>query len=175
VGGGGFHLKRSIYDTCHGDTSGERRCSFYSFTTSALDGGEWSASRPGKGLPVSIGHEAPETVWIYRPEKSSLSLPGIEPRSPGRPVHSQTLFLLSYSGFGGPVRYVFYLDSMFSQPRLWKLQPFGMYHCVVSLKLTDVSEARTETVVRAISKWGSKNLWNVGILHEIIRRNIPED
>jgi hypothetical protein len=44
----------------------------YSFTTSALDGGEWLASRPGcalapvKGPPVPTGQEAgwsPEPVW----------------------------------------------------------------------------------------------------------------
>jgi hypothetical protein len=40
---------------------GERRHSSYSFSTSALDGGEWSASgpgralTPGKGPPVPIG------------------------------------------------------------------------------------------------------------------------
>jgi hypothetical protein len=48
------------------------RYSSYSFTTSALDGGEWSASRPGRALPpekeppVTIGQEAgcaPEPVW----------------------------------------------------------------------------------------------------------------
>jgi hypothetical protein len=43
---------------------GERRYSSYSFSTSALDGGEWSASHPsralppGKGLPVPIVQEA---------------------------------------------------------------------------------------------------------------------
>jgi hypothetical protein len=46
--------------------------SSYSFSTSALDGGEWSASRPGralppgKGPPVPIVKEAgwaPEPVW----------------------------------------------------------------------------------------------------------------
>jgi hypothetical protein len=43
---------------------GERRYNFYSFTTSALDEGEWSASRPGralaqvKGPSVAIGQEA---------------------------------------------------------------------------------------------------------------------
>jgi hypothetical protein len=51
---------------------GERKNSSYSFTTSALDGGEWSASRPvhalppGKGPPVPIVQEvrwAPEPVW----------------------------------------------------------------------------------------------------------------
>jgi hypothetical protein len=30
---------------------GERRCSLYPFLTSALEGGEWSASRPGHALP----------------------------------------------------------------------------------------------------------------------------
>jgi hypothetical protein len=33
------------------EAQGERRYSSYSFTTSALDGGEWSASRPGLALP----------------------------------------------------------------------------------------------------------------------------
>jgi hypothetical protein len=54
---------------------GERRYSSYSFTTSALYGGEWSASRlgraPGKGPPVPIGQEAgwaPEPVWTQRLE-----------------------------------------------------------------------------------------------------------
>jgi hypothetical protein len=54
---------------------GERMYSSYSFSTSALDGGEWSASRPGsrftpgKGPPVHIVHEAewaPEPVWTQR-------------------------------------------------------------------------------------------------------------
>jgi hypothetical protein len=53
----------------------ERICSSYSFTTSALDGDEWLASRPGlalppgKGPPVPIGQEAgwaPEPVWTQR-------------------------------------------------------------------------------------------------------------
>jgi hypothetical protein len=63
---------------------GERRYSSYSFLTSALDGGEWSASRPGralppgKGQPVPNGQEAgwaPEPVWMQRlEEKSSASV-----------------------------------------------------------------------------------------------------
>jgi hypothetical protein len=57
---------------------GERRYSSYSFTTSALDGGEWSASRPdralppGKGPPVPTGEEAgwaPEPVWTQTIEE----------------------------------------------------------------------------------------------------------
>jgi hypothetical protein len=44
---------------------GERRYSSYSFLTSALDGGEWSASRtlpPGKEPPVPITHWI--GVWV---------------------------------------------------------------------------------------------------------------
>jgi hypothetical protein len=59
--------------------------SSYSFSTSALDGGEWSASRPGralppgKGPPVPIGQEAgwaPEPVWIQRLEEKSFAPTG---------------------------------------------------------------------------------------------------
>jgi hypothetical protein len=83
------------------ETQGERMYSSYSFTTSAADGGEWSASHPGralapgKGRPVPIvqvAGSAPEPVWTQRLEKKILlPLPGIEPRSPGRPVRSQTM------------------------------------------------------------------------------------
>jgi hypothetical protein len=54
---------------------GERRYSSYSFSTSALDGGEWSASRPGRALPRGKGPPvptvqeagwAPEPVWTQR-------------------------------------------------------------------------------------------------------------
>jgi hypothetical protein len=39
---------------------GVRRYSSYSFLTSALDGGEWSASRPGRALPP--GKEPPVPI-----------------------------------------------------------------------------------------------------------------
>jgi hypothetical protein len=64
---------------------GERRYSSYSVTSSALDGGEWSASRPGrtlppgKGPPVPIGEEAgwaPEPVWAQRIEEKSFAPAG---------------------------------------------------------------------------------------------------
>jgi hypothetical protein len=63
----------------------------YSFTTLALDGGEWSASRPsralplGKGSPVPIVQEAgwaPEPVWTQRLEEKSLA-----------PIGDQTLII----------------------------------------------------------------------------------
>jgi hypothetical protein len=40
---------------------GERRYSSYLFTTSALDGGEWSASRPGSAF--TPGERTPGTHW----------------------------------------------------------------------------------------------------------------
>jgi hypothetical protein len=67
------------------EAQGERRYSSYSFTTSALDGGEWSASRlgrallPGKGPPVPIVQEAgcaPEPVWTQRLKEKSFSSAG---------------------------------------------------------------------------------------------------
>jgi hypothetical protein len=63
--------------------------------------GEWSASRPGlalapgKGPPVPIVQEAgwaSEPVWTQRLGENPLPLPGIEPRYPGRPARSQTLY-----------------------------------------------------------------------------------
>jgi hypothetical protein len=57
---------------------GERKYSFYSFLTSALDGVEWLASRPGralppgKGPPVPTAQEAgwaPEPVWTQSLEE----------------------------------------------------------------------------------------------------------
>jgi hypothetical protein len=62
---------------------GGERYSFYSFLTSALDGGEWSGSRlgcalaPRKGHPVPIGQEAgwaPEPVWTQTLEEKSFLL-----------------------------------------------------------------------------------------------------
>jgi hypothetical protein len=44
---------------------------------------------------IPIGQEAgwdPVPVWTQRLEEKSLPLPGTEPRSPGRPVRSQTLY-----------------------------------------------------------------------------------
>jgi hypothetical protein len=65
---------------------GDRRYSSYSFLTSALEGGEWSASRPGRPLPprkdppvptVQEAGWAPEPVWAQRlGEKSSASVTG---------------------------------------------------------------------------------------------------
>jgi hypothetical protein len=61
---------------------GDRRYSSYSFLTSALEGGEWSASYPGRALPpgkeppVPTVQEvgwAPEPVWTQRLEEKSFA------------------------------------------------------------------------------------------------------
>jgi hypothetical protein len=44
--------KRKSVQLRHAGTKGERRYSSYSFSTSALDMGEWSAPRPGWDLPL---------------------------------------------------------------------------------------------------------------------------
>jgi len=46
----------------HAGDKGERKYSSYSFLTLALDGGEWSASRPSHTLP--LGKDPPGTHWI---------------------------------------------------------------------------------------------------------------
>jgi hypothetical protein len=79
--------------------AGERVYSSYLFTSSVLDGGEWSASRPGRALPprkgpprVLIVQEAgwdSELVWTQWLEEKFVASAGIEPGSPGRPVRSQ--------------------------------------------------------------------------------------
>jgi hypothetical protein len=63
---------------------GDRRYSSYSFLSSTIEGGEWSASRPGRALPpgkeppvptVQEAGWAPEPVWMQRlEEKSSASV-----------------------------------------------------------------------------------------------------
>jgi hypothetical protein len=66
----------------HAGAKRERKYNSYSFSTSALDGGQWSASRPGrvlaprKGPPVSIVQEAgwaPEPVWTQRLGEKSFA------------------------------------------------------------------------------------------------------
>jgi hypothetical protein len=68
--------------TRHEGPWGERRYSSYSLSTSALDGGEWSALRlgcalaPRKGTPVPIVQEtgwALEPVWTKRLEEKSFT------------------------------------------------------------------------------------------------------
>jgi hypothetical protein len=82
------HLKNVNF---HGGVWGERRYSSYSFSTSALDGGEWSASRPGRAFtpgertPVPIVQEsgwAKEPVWTQARGKILFSRRGSNPDHP---------------------------------------------------------------------------------------------
>jgi hypothetical protein len=102
-----YKVKVQCPATRHGGTWAERRHSSYSFLTSTLDGGEWSASRPGRNLPPGKGPPvpivqkagwAPEPVWTQRLEEKS-SVP-VGDRTPivDRPARSQTLYCLSYRG-----------------------------------------------------------------------------
>jgi hypothetical protein len=74
------------------------------FLTSALVGGEWSASRPGRFTP---GKEPPVPIWIGDwvgpstglddvEKRKFLTLLGLELRPLGRPVSSQSLYRLRY-------------------------------------------------------------------------------
>jgi hypothetical protein len=73
------------------------------FLTSALAGGEWSASRPGRFTPEET---APGTHWIGGwvdpraglddvEKRKFLTLPGLDLRPLGRPARSQSLYRLS--------------------------------------------------------------------------------
>jgi hypothetical protein len=81
---------------------GDRRYSSYSILTSALEEGEWSASRPGRALPPRKGPPvrtlqktgwAPEPVYASRLQKKTTACRVSNPR---RPVRSRSLYLLSY-------------------------------------------------------------------------------
>jgi hypothetical protein len=63
-------------------THGGTRSIASSILTSTLDGGEWSASRPGRFTPRK---EPPVGGWVgrragLRAVEKNLALPGIEPR-----------------------------------------------------------------------------------------------
>jgi hypothetical protein len=78
--------------------------------TSALVGGEWSASRLGHFPP---GERAPGTLWIvgWMGPRTSLedverriilTLLGLELRRLARPARSHSLYPLRYLGFSAP-------------------------------------------------------------------------
>jgi hypothetical protein len=78
------------------------RHSSYSFMTSALDGGEWSASRPGRAF--TPGERTPGTYctegWVgpragLDTEDRGKIVCACRGSNPGRPARSQTLYCLS--------------------------------------------------------------------------------
>jgi hypothetical protein len=87
----------------HTGTKGKRRYSFYPFSTSALDGGEWLASRPDRALAPGKGPRyplyrrlvwAPEPVWTQKATGKILYL--CRGSESGNQVCSQALYWLSY-------------------------------------------------------------------------------
>jgi hypothetical protein len=65
--------------TCHEGAWGEKMYSSYPFLTSALDGGEWSASRPNcgertSGTDCTGGWVDPGIVWTQTLEEKSFCL-----------------------------------------------------------------------------------------------------
>jgi hypothetical protein len=84
------------------EAQGERMYSSYSFTTSALDGVVSVTPRPRyiprERIPnthCTVGWVGPK-AGLDTEVKILSPLPGFEPRSPGRPARSQTLYWLSY-------------------------------------------------------------------------------
>jgi hypothetical protein len=77
------------------------------FLTSALIGGEWSASRPCRFTHRertpdihSIGGWVNPTAGLDDVEKRKFfTLPGLELQPFGRPARSQSLYRLSYPGY----------------------------------------------------------------------------
>jgi hypothetical protein len=89
----------------HGGAWGEMRYSSYSFSTSALDEGEWSASRPGRaftpgertpGIHCTGGWVGPR-AGLDTEDRGKIVCPR-RGSNPGRPARSQTLYCLSYPG-----------------------------------------------------------------------------
>jgi hypothetical protein len=72
----------------------------YIFLTSALDGGEWSASLPGRFTPGERAHGTnligewvgPRTDLDDVEKRKFLTLSGLEFRPLGRPTCSQSLY-----------------------------------------------------------------------------------
>jgi hypothetical protein len=81
-----IHKVKQSHNTLMEAQGEEKVYNFYSFTTSALEVGEWSASRPGRTLPPGKGPldthwtggwMGPEPVWTKSlEEKSSCLCPG---------------------------------------------------------------------------------------------------
>jgi hypothetical protein len=94
---------------------GERRYSSYSFLTSALDRGEWSASCPGRallpgerttGIHWTGGWVGPRAGLDAGARRKTLCLCRVS--NPGRPVRRQSLYCLSYPGSWSRNSYYYY-------------------------------------------------------------------
>jgi hypothetical protein len=85
---------------------GEMDVKIHIFLTSALAGGEWSASRPGRFTPWETapgthyigGWVDPRAVLDDVKKRKFLTLPGLERRPLRRPARSKSLYRLRYPG-----------------------------------------------------------------------------
>jgi hypothetical protein len=101
---------------------GDRRYSSCSFLTSALEGGEWSASRPGRALPpgkeppvptVQEAGWAPEPVWdaevrrqtLWPYRESNLDIPTVVRHETGVPRLKKCMSQLYYDLVIGVVKF----------------------------------------------------------------------
>jgi hypothetical protein len=103
-----FLLLRVMWDPslCLAKTCGGVNIQIKISLTSALDGGEWSASRPCR---FTAGERAPVTHWVGLvgritglndvEEGTFLTLPRLELGFLSRPARSQSLYRLRYPGF----------------------------------------------------------------------------
>jgi hypothetical protein len=126
------------------------------YLTSALTEGEWSASRPGRFIPVE---RALGTHWIGSwvdtraglddlERRKFLTLLGLELRPLSRPDSSQSLYRLSYSGSVGSLVCqicIYHLDVRFWKVWSWRMLTFGMWLRVVRQKYTDAPMESTTT------------------------------
>jgi hypothetical protein len=126
---------------------GDRRYSSYSFLTPALEGGVWSASRPGRALPpgkeppvptVQEAGWAPEPAWTQRSEeKSSASVgdrtPEVQPEVRHCTDWATRLALQQYLFERKPTQVVsFYIVTLNTTPvyqtGIYRHLAFGSYY-----------------------------------------------
>jgi hypothetical protein len=81
------------------------------FLTSALVGGEWSGSRPGRftpgerapGIHLIGGWVDPRAALNDVEKRKFFTLPGLELRTLCRPARSQSIYRLRYPGSTGSI------------------------------------------------------------------------
>jgi hypothetical protein len=135
--------------------------SSYSFSTSTLDGGEWSATRPGRALPPGKGPPVPivqEAGWAPEPDtevRGKILCPRRE-SNPDRPVvqpvvrHYTAWATRLHSIEGSTI----YLSKVkFSCRRWWCL--CWCYDCdavvgLLSVRGTSVLEDLTSSICRVV-------------------------
>jgi hypothetical protein len=94
-----LHTKSKAVSLRHAESNEERKYSSYSFLTSALDGGEKSASRPGYFLPRGKDHCIRGRVGprVGLDTEDSRKTPCLcRGSNPDHSLCSQTLYWLSY-------------------------------------------------------------------------------